>query len=133
MENDELLALMKRTLKAKGFTGYEAAENAELLEDALARADQFIRNFCHISEIPDGLLYARTDMACGYLLQDLYNTGQLDEVYGISGTVSSLKIGDTQVNYTDGTASANTRVLSMIDELINGKRGDLLRYRKLCW
>lgn len=134
MDKDELLSLMKRTLKTKGFVVYDsAAETVELLEDALARADQFIRNFCHISEIPDDLKYTWTDIACGYFLRDLYNIGRLDDLYGISGTVSSLKIGDTQVNYTDGTASANARVLSIIDELTNGKRGDLLRYRKLCW
>ncbi len=134
MDKDELLSLMKKTLKAKGFTVYDSAtETVELLEDALARAEQFIFNFCHICEMPDGLLYVWTDIACGFFLQDLYNTGRLDGVYGISGTVSSLKIGDTQVNYADGTASANARVLSIIDELTNGKRGDLLRYRRLCW
>ncbi len=133
MDKDELILLMKRTLKAKGFADDGEAETTELLEDALARADQFIRNFCHISEIPDGLVYALADIACGYFLRDAYNTGKLDDMYGISGAVSSLKIGDTQVNYTDGTTSANARVLAIIDELVGGKVGELLRYRKLCW
>lgn len=134
MDKDELLLLMKRTLKAKGYVVDDSdADATELLEDALARAEQFICNFCHISEIPDGLMYAWADIACGYFLRDLYNTGQLDNVYGISAAVSALKIGDTQVSYTDGANSANARVLSIINELTNGKRGDLLRYRKLCW
>ena len=134
MDKDELLLLMKRTLKTKGYVVDDSdIDTMELLEDALARAEQFICNFCHISEIPDGLMYAWTDIACGYFLRDLYNTGQLDNVYSISAAVSALKIGDTQVSYTDGASSANARVLAIIDELTNGKRGDLLRYRKLCW
>jgi hypothetical protein len=133
MDKDELIKLMKRTLKARGFIVSETEEMAELLDDALSRADQFILGFCHISEIPEGLVYARTDIACGYFLQNLYNTGQLDELYGIETGVSSLKIGDTQVNYNEDSASANARVTAMIDDLLNGKRGDLLRYRRICW
>lgn len=133
MNKDELIKLMKRTLKARGFIVSETEEMAELLDDALSRADQFILNFCHISEIPEGLVYARTDIACGYFLQNLYNTGQLDELYGIETGVSSLKIGDTQVNYNEDSTSANARVTAMIEDLLNGKRGDLLRYRRICW
>lgn len=133
MSKDELIKIMRWTLKARGFTDCETEETAELLGDALSRADQFILNYCHISEIPEGLTYARTDIACGYFLQNLYNIGKLDELYGIETGVSSLKIGDTQVNYSEGSASANARITAMINDLLNGKRGDLLRYRKICW
>lgn len=134
MKTDELIALMRRTLKAKGFTiDNNDDELTEILSDALTRADQYIRNFCHISEIPDGLRYALTDLACGYFLQNQYNTGKLDEIYGIDARVNSLSIGDTQVSYSEDSPNANARVTALIDDLLNGKRGDLLRYRRLCW
>lgn len=76
----EMLRLMKQTLKQKGFPVDDSEETQEALEDALLRADQYIRNFCHVQDVPDGLRYVMVDMACGHFLQDLYNTGKLDEL-----------------------------------------------------
>lgn len=134
MATDELIKIMKRTLKVKGFTvDEEDGDTADMLEDALARADQYIRNFCNLQEVPDQLCYPLTDMACGYFLRDLYNTGKLDEMYGIESGVSSLKLGDTQINYTEDGSGANARLLSIISGLLDGKEGELLRFRKLSW
>ncbi len=135
METDELIKVMKRTLKVKGFfVDEEDTEVADALEDALERASQYIRNFCNLQEVPDQLCYPLTDMACGYFLRDMYDTGKLDEAYGIeAGAVSSLKLGDTQVNYTEDGSGANARVLAIISGLTDGKEGELLRFRKLTW
>lgn len=134
MATDELIKVMKRTLKVKGFTvDEEDADTAGALEDALARADQYIRNFCNLQEVPEQLCYPLTDLACGYFLRDLYNTGKLDELYGIESGVSSLKLGDTQINYTEDGSGANARILSIISGLTDGKEGELLRFRKLSW
>ncbi len=134
MATDELIKIMKRTLKVKGFTvDEEDGDTADMLEDALTRADQYIRNFCNLQEVPDQLCYPLTDMACGYFLRDLYNTGKLDETYGIESGVSSLKLGDTQINYTEDGSGANARLLSIISGLLDGKEGELLRFRKLSW
>mgnify|MGYP002524803475 FL=1 len=130
----EMLRLTKRTLKQKGFTVDDSEETKEALEDALLRADQYIRNFCHLPDVPDGLRYVMADMACGHFLKDLYNTGKLDELFGIESGVSSLKIGDTQVSYNAGDASSPAvRVNAMIEDLLSGRKDELLRYRKMCW
>lgn len=134
MDMYEMLRLMKQTLKQKGFPVDDSEETQEALEDALLRADQYIRNFCHVQDVPDGLRYVMVDMACGHFLQDLYNTGKLDELFGIESGVASLKIGDTQVSYNAGDASSpSVRVHAMISELLSGRKDELLRYRKVCW
>ena len=67
-------------------------------------------------------------------IRDRYNTGKLDELFGIESGVASLKIGDTQVSYNAGDASSpSVRVPAMISELLSGRKDELLRYRKVCW
>ena len=105
----------------------------EYLLEAIDEAKQTILNFCHVTAVPEGLYHVWADRACGIYLQALYTTGKLDEVLGSTDKASSVKVGDTQVNFAV-SSDASSGISGVIQKfLASGEDGELCRYRKLLW
>ena len=58
---------------------------------------------CHVKKLPKGLFESACERVCGEFLYLLKTTGKLEE-FDLEQAVSSVKVGDTSVNFS-GTSS----------------------------
>lgn len=83
--------------------------------------------------VPKGLYHVLVTMACGYYVKQKYQSGQLKEVFSFENkSVKSWTMGDTSYTYND-TVSPEENFLTMVDGMIDGKKEEILKYRKLRW
>ena len=118
-------------LKTLGYEVNEEDNNA--IEIAAENTEQYIKNYCNISEIPDELYYAAVDMAAGTMLKTKFSTGT-DTCVGIdfdADGIKSITEGDISVTYSNGGGSLS-RYEKLIDSLLN-RKSELIKYRKLRW
>ena len=102
--------------------GFETEESEEdLLNASLKRAEQVIMNTCNCEAVPYELRFVALDLAAGEYL--LAAKGQSDE-----GDVKSISEGDMSVTFSD-----KTHVESIIDNLLNQGRDEMLSYRRIKW
>ena len=60
-------------------------------------------------------------------------TGQLEiGDLDLTGAISSIKEGDTQVNF-NGDESDSDKVDTLLNYLLNSRKGELVCYRKIRW
>lgn len=92
--------------------------NDEILEFCLDSADEYIINYCRIDEVPSGLSNLRIRMA-----SDFYNNKYNSDVQDTVG-ISTIKEGDTQIQYNGLTAQYETNIFDSYKRQLN-------RYRRL--
>lgn len=108
--------------------GYEYTQSDDwIIGFLIDKVTNHICNNCNVSEIPEGLKEKAVDLVCGEFLKGKYSQGQLD----ITGAVSSIKEGDTQVNFASGK-TPEEGYLNYIDTMANDVI-DFARYRKMNW
>ena len=88
------------------------------LEFALENAEDTVKNYCHIDEIPAGLETTVLRMA-----MDIYRNEHMGSA-NIPQTVSSVQIGDT-------TTSFKTSAAEFSESLMKNYKPVLIRYRKV--
>lgn len=112
--------------------GYECAESDDFaLKFTIEKAEQYIKHFCNISEVPACLEHVLVDMVCGDFLIQKKTMGQLTSIQ-IEPIVKRLTEGDTTVEYaatTDREATFN----AYLDKMVHGHTDDLIAHRKLRW
>ena len=61
-------------------------------------------------------------------------SGQL-EGFDLDAAVKSIQEGDTNITFAlgEGSSTPEQRLNSLIDYLINGRIGEIYRYRRLVW
>lgn len=112
-------------LATLGYTFVEADD--VLIAFVTDKVTNHICNNCNLSEIPLGLKEKAIDMICGEILKVKYSLGLLD----IESAVSSIKEGDTQINFSSGNTPEET-YLNYINTLASDTI-DFARYRKINW
>lgn len=91
----------------------------------LKAEEQYILNFCNLTELPQELVNDLVERVAGLYLQI-----KKDMILGdTSDVVTSIKEGDVTVNFN--AESPSTRLQSIIDYLTRER--DLLSFRKLKW
>ena len=97
--------------------GVAGAADDPLLDMVLTNAQWRIKNLSNLSEIPEGLESLAVSMAVGEYL------------------VKSIQEGDTNITFAlgEGSSTPEQRLNSLIDYLINGRIGEIYRYRRLVW
>lgn len=125
--------LVEEVLKRLDSFGYTVKDTDDwLLGFAIQKARSSIENECNTSGIPDGLGKIAVDMACGEFLLTKKQTGQLElGDLDLTGVVSSIKEGDTQINF--GGGSDEEKVQSLINYLLTYGKGELVCYRRIRW
>lgn len=98
--------------------------STELVTYAIAQATEYIKNFCHIAEIPTDLEHAAAAIACAGYIGTARITGLIED-----SAISSVKVGDTQV--TMGTESPSWS--GIVDALNADARTELIRFRRMCF
>lgn len=124
---DDVVAM----LTALGVTGAGADP---LLDILLMNVQQRIMNKINCSTIPEGLEGVAVSMAVGEYLNMKKCSGQL-EGFDLDAAVKSIQEGDTNITFAlgEGSSTPEQRLNSLIDYLINGRIGEIYRYRRLVW
>mgnify|MGYP001322719888 CR=1 FL=1 len=126
MKND-----VTQRLASFGYTVVQADD--WMLDFIIQKATNHILNNCNITSIPEELHEITVDMAVGEFLMGKKSSGQLDESDIMSSeAVSSIKLGDTQVNFGEDR-TASQQVDSLIAFLMKGYESDLTSYRVMKW
>lgn len=117
--------------------GVAGAADDPLLDIALNNVQWRIKNLSNLSnlsEIPEGLESLAVSMAVGEYLNMKKCSGQL-EGFDLDAAVKSIQEGDTNITFAlgEGSSTPEQRLNSLIDYLINGRIGEIYRYRRLVW
>ena len=84
--------------------GYEYSEDDySLLMFCIDKVVSELNSRCHVKKLPKGLFESACERVCGEFLYLLKTTGKLEE-FDLEQAVSSVKVGDTSVNFS-GTSS----------------------------
>ncbi len=117
--------------------GVAGAADDPLLDMVLTNVQWRIKNLSNLSnlsEIPEGLESLAVSMAVGEYLNMKKCSGQL-EGFDLDAAVKSIQEGDTNITFAlgEGSSTPEQRLNSLIDYLINGRIGEIYRYRRLVW
>lgn len=115
--------------------GVAGAADDPLLDIVLNNVQWRIKNLSNLSEIPEGLESLAVSMAVGEYLNMKKCSGQLEGFDLDAAAVKSLQEGDTNITFAlgEGSSTPEQRLNSLIDYLINGRIGEIYRYRRLVW
>ena len=95
-----------------------------------------IKNETNLSEIPEGLYQIAVDMACGEFLKAKKASGDLGgfEIDLDSAMLKQKSQGDTSFSFAvDKMQSAEERLDTVIDHLLNYGKPQFLAFRRLKW
>lgn len=111
-------------------------KDQEIIEFCINKVSEYIKNYCNVLEVPEGVKYAAIDMVCGEFLQFKYTLGELDisdidlDVF----PVKSVTEGDTSVSYAvNDNESESAKILSFINKIQQDGKNNLYRYRRFAW
>ena len=115
--------------------GVAGASDDPLLDIVLNNVQWRIKNLSNLSEIPEGLESLAVSMAVGEYLNMKKCSGQLEGFDLDAAAVKSIQEGDTNITFAlgEGSSTPEQRLNSLIDYLINGRIGEIYRYRRLVW
>ena len=115
--------------------GVAGAADDPLLDMVLTNVQCRIKNLSNLSEIPEGLESLAVSMAVGEYLNMKKCSGQLEGFDLDAAAVKSIQEGDTNITFAlgEGSSTPEQRLNSLIDYLINGRIGEIYRYRRLVW
>lgn len=118
-------------LTALGVTG---AADDPLLDVVISNVQWRIKNLTNQKEVPNGLESMAVSMAVGEYLNMKKATGGL-EGFDLEAAVKQIQEGDTNISFAigEGSSTPEQRLNSLIDYLINGRMGEIYRYRRLVW
>lgn len=105
-----------------------------LIGFAINKVENYIKNSCNTASIPDGLKFVAVDRICGEVLQNMKQTGRLDETFNLETAIKQVQTGDTNVVFaTDASQSPEQRLNQLISHLIDSGKGEFVCYRKIRW
>ena len=90
------------------------------LSFVISDVEEIIKNYCHIEEVPDGLLNTAYRMAI-----DLYRNEKPGQEEAATGAVSSISEGDTSISFKQSVDD------NFKDTLLKKYKFSLNRYRRV--
>lgn len=103
------------------------------LSFAIQKTENHVKNSCNTTSVPEGLYNAAIDMVCGEFLFTKKQTGRLElNDLDLTGAITSIKEGDTSVNFGSGS-SEDEKLTSFLNLLLHNMDGDLVCYRRMQW
>lgn len=108
--------------KLKALLGIEGDSEDAILEFVIADVEETIKNYCHVDDMPGGLINTGYRMA-----MDLYRNENIGSCTGATGSVASITEGDTSVSfrqYVDDNFKGT---------VLKNYQPSLNRYRKVTW
>ena len=107
---------------------------------AIEEVAQAIKNYCHIDSVPDELKFTWANMSVDLIrYQRASSNKDSNDLNSVNiGEVSSLKIGDTNVNLGGGS-DTNTHNIAIkshkvnVDDIVMNYRQQLVAFRRMVW
>lgn len=127
--DNTIVELIQARLTALGLTTIPTSAE---LTFSIGKAQNYIKSFCNISEIPQALNYTLCDLACGYYLQDGALLNNIDGVDLSTGVEKSITEGDVTVSYGDSDTT-DTKLKDFLKSSFINSQTELIKYRRLCW
>lgn len=122
-------------IKRLGQLGYTATEkDNDQIDFELNKILNYVKNYCHITEIPDILDYRIIDRVSGEFLYYKKNSGTL-EGFNYDAVIKSIKEGDTQIQYATGQDgdTPESRYDAFMNKLERGFDKWITPHRRLVW
>ena len=117
--------------------GYEFKNSDKVILDfAIQKVENTIKNECNVNEIPEGLFNIAVDMAAGEFLLSKKTFAPEDlSGFDLSYAVKQIQTGDTNTVFAmgDGSLTDEQRLDAFINHLLTYGRKEFLCYRKLRW
>lgn len=117
--------------------GYEFKNSDKaILDFAIQKVENTIKNECNVNEIPEGLINIAVDMAAGEFLLSKKTFAPEDLAgFDLSYAVKQIQTGDTNTVFSvgDGSLTDEQRLDAFINYLLTYGRKEFLCYRKLRW
>lgn len=108
------------------------------LEKALAvgEVEQVIKNYCNIDEVPNALSYTWANMAADLIKYNYESNNSEGERAADEAGISSIKVGDTQIQLGGGSGS-RAKVLDShspnLDQIVMNYQSQLNKFRRMVW
>lgn len=127
--------LTELVLKRLDSFGYEPKEeDAFIIGFSVQKVENYIKDECNITDIPEGIINAAVDMSCGEILDTLYRTGKLDTgSIALDGAIASVTLGDATVSFDNTVADNSGTFTALIGSLKNSGKGCFACYRTVKW
>ena len=124
------LAVLKRLVS---FGYFPKEDDSWMVCFAIQKVENRIKNSCNTTSVPEGLFNIAVDMVCGEFLLAKKQTGKLSlNDLDLSGAITSIKEGDIQVNFGNGSSDAE-RFNDFLNYLLHHGEGEFVCYRKIKW
>lgn len=108
--------------KLKALLGIENDSKDVVLEFVIADVEEIVKNYCHVEEMPAGLINTGYRMA-----MDLYRNENIGNETGATGSVSSISEGDTSTSFRQYVDD------NFKETVLKNYKSSLNRYRKVAW
>jgi hypothetical protein len=121
-------------LQSLGYT-FDADKDTWVLGFLVRKVDATLKNETNQPEVPDGLYAVYVDMVCGeFLLAKRVSGGLSDTNMNTEAAVKSITEGDTSISFAvDTSGHEKTPFDAVIAFLLEGRKAEILRYRRLAW
>jgi len=108
-------------------------DDEDLLKSCCKKAAARIKTACNVKAVPDGMMYAATDMACGEFLSAKKIAGGLTAAEA-NAVVRHIQEGDASVTYAvEDSDSPSAYVNALIGRLLGAGERVMAHYRKMGW
>lgn len=103
---------------------------------AVGEVEQVIKNYCNIDKVPEALNYTWANMVVDLIKYNYESNNSGGEVAADAADVSSIKVGDTQIQL-DGGSSTRAKVLNShrpdLDQIVMNYQSQLTKFRRMVW
>jgi len=109
-------------------------EDDWLLGFIIQKVENYIKNECNVSVVPQGLYYVAVNMTVGQFLFTLKGSGKLVG-FDFEAAIKQVQEGDTSVTFAigDGSLTPEQRFDSLLSYLMNFGKSEFVSYRCIKW
>lgn len=132
MTLQEAITGAKTWLAFYGLTIADDSTDDVMLTFLAEKMQNYILAQTNQSVVPEGLNQVWVELIAGEFLARKKATGSIDG-FDLDAAESSIKIGDTTVQFGDGTQTDEERLDSLINKLTKPEKAIWARYRRLVW
>lgn len=122
--------ILDKALSLLSAMGIDTLGCTDYISLCVQSVEEYVKNYCAISTIPDELLDCCAQMVCGKVLKKMLSDGSLDDL-DYSQAVKSVTEGDVSIAF-DSSSSKNQMLASIADSMAD-KSSILTCFRKLRW
>lgn len=110
-----------------------SARDMDLIDILCEDAAEEIKNFCHLSQVPKGLVNSAADNVCGAFIRRKLLAGEFAGADALEAAVKSYTAGDISVTFGDGAATAAQRWEQLANALEGSGKERWTCFRRIRW